>query len=82
MGKIKLECSEANHICDKTQYKEASLWEKIKLNFHLLYCRACQSYTARNSKLTKTIKNPKVSSVSPDEKSELQELLNKELGKS
>ena len=78
MGKIKLKCSEANHICDKTQYKEASLWEKIKLNIHLLYCRACREYTARNTKLTKTVKNPNVATVSRDEKAQLQEILNKE----
>ena len=58
--KILIQCDEANHVCDKTQYKEASLWEKIKLNIHLIYCRACRKYTKSNSKLTKTIKESKV----------------------
>lgn len=79
MGKLKLECHEANHICDKSQYKEATFWEKVRLNIHLLYCRACQKYTARNTKLTKAVKNPKVNTVSKEEKAELQELLNKQL---
>ena len=79
MGKIKLECHEANHICDKSQYKEASFWEKVRLNIHLLYCRACRQYTARNTKLTKAVKNPKVNTVSKEEKADLQELLNKQL---
>ncbi len=48
-------CDEANHVCDKTQYKEATLWEKIKLNIHLIYCRACRKYTKNNTILTKTI---------------------------
>lgn len=79
MGKLKLECHEANHICDKSQYKEATFWEKVRLNIHLLYCRACLKYTARNTKLTKAVKNPKVNTVSKEEKAELQELLNKQL---
>ena len=79
MGKMKLECHEANHICDKTQYNEASFWEKIRLNIHLLYCRACRKYTARNTKLTKAYKDPRVSTVSKEEKADLQEMLNKQL---
>ncbi|SFZ89305.1 hypothetical protein SAMN05428642_101139 [Flaviramulus basaltis] len=49
-------CNEANHVCDKTQYKESTLWEKIKLNLHLIYCKACRKYTKSNSKLTHSIK--------------------------
>ncbi|WP_445732443.1 hypothetical protein [Mariniflexile sp.] len=54
--KIVIPCDEANHVCDKTQYKNATLCEKIKLNIHLIYCRACREYTKNNTKLTKTIK--------------------------
>ena len=50
---IKLECHEANHICDKNQYKEATFWEKVRLNIHLIYCRACRKYTRNNKKLSK-----------------------------
>ena len=48
-------CDEANLVCDKAQYKEASLWEKIKLNLHLTYCKACRCYSKNNAELTKTI---------------------------
>lgn len=58
--KITMPCDEANHVCDKTQYNNATLWEKIKLNIHLIYCRACRKYTANNSKLTKAIKKSDV----------------------
>ena len=58
--KIILPCDEAGHVCDKTQYKEATLWEKIKLNIHLIYCRACRKYTKNNAKLTKTINTSQV----------------------
>lgn len=54
-NKIFIPCEEANHVCDKTQYKEATLWEKIKLNIHLIYCNACRKYTKKNTKLTKLI---------------------------
>lgn len=58
--KIHIACDDANIICDKTQYKEASLWEKIKLNLHLIYCKACRKYTKRNKALTKAIKESEV----------------------
>ena len=79
MGKIKLECHEANHICDKSQYNEASFWEKVRLNIHLIYCRACREYTRRNTKLTKAYQDPRVNTVNKEEKADLQELLNKQL---
>jgi hypothetical protein len=53
-------CDEANHICDKGQYKEASFWEKIKLNIHLIYCKACRGYSKKNATLTKVIKKSEV----------------------
>lgn len=58
--KIKVPCKEAHHVCDKSQYNEASLWEKIKLSIHLLYCKACRKYTNNNKKLSTTIKKSKV----------------------
>ena len=58
--KFFLPCNEANHVCDKKQYKEATLWEKIILTFHLVYCRACNKYTKNNTKLTRAVKDSKV----------------------
>jgi hypothetical protein len=58
--KIMVPCDEANHVCDKTQYKESSFWEKIKLNIHLIYCKACRKYTKNNKKLSSTIHKAKV----------------------
>ncbi|SHH25940.1 hypothetical protein [Winogradskyella jejuensis] len=81
MNKLKLECHEANHICDKNQYKEATLREKIILTFHLLYCRACRKYTSRNTKLTKLVKNPKVETLDTSAKDKLQQALEAELSK-
>ncbi|MDP5157823.1 MAG: hypothetical protein NWQ07_04510 [Flaviramulus sp.] len=62
MSNIKffIPCDEANHTCDKSQYKEATFLEKIKLNIHLIYCKACRKYTKNNALLTKKIKISKV----------------------
>jgi len=81
MTKLKLECHEANHICDKNQYKEATFMEKVILTIHLMYCRACRKYTAKNTKLTKLIKNPKVETLDDSAKNKLQQAFEAELGK-
>ncbi|MCB0382827.1 MAG: glycine dehydrogenase [Psychroserpens sp.] len=78
--KIIMRCDEANHVCDKAQYKECTFWEKIKLNIHLIFCRACRKYTEKNSKLTKLIsKNPIKMDASA--KAELKTAFEKELSK-
>lgn len=45
---MKLTCDEATAICDKSQYKEASLWEKIELSIHLFLCKKCGLYSKQN----------------------------------
>jgi hypothetical protein len=79
--KFKIPCEKANHICDKSQYKEASIWEKIKLNIHLIYCRVCREYTAKNQKLTKTIKKAKVKTLCHEDKGILKEKLHQGMNK-
>lgn len=77
-NRIFIPCEEAGHNCDKTQYKEASLWEKIKLNIHLIYCRACREYSKNNAKLTKLAKKPEVDCLKPEEKKHLKDNFEKE----
>ena len=77
--KLKTECHEANHICDKNQYKEATFMEKMRLNIHLIYCRACRKYSMRNSKLTKAVNNPTVQTVSTSEKEAMKQRLQEQL---
>lgn len=48
-----ISCDEATTICNKNQYKEASFWELIQLNIHILRCKTCGLYTKQNGKLTK-----------------------------
>ena len=75
---IFISCDDANHTCDKTQYDEASLWEKIKLNIHLIYCRACRKYTKDNTTLSKLVNNKDVDCLNPTEKKQIQESFEKE----
>ena len=49
---MKLTCDEATTICDKNQYREASLWEKIKLGVHLFLCKKCGLYSKQNELMT------------------------------
>jgi hypothetical protein len=77
--KVFLKCEDANHVCDKTQYKEAGFWEKIKLNIHLIYCTACRKYTARNTKLTKAIKDGHIHSMPKEKKEQMKQELKREI---
>nr|WP_321224934.1 hypothetical protein [uncultured Psychroserpens sp.] len=81
MSRIKLNCHEANHICDKNQYKEANFWDKVVLTIHLIYCRACRKYSSRNAKLTTLVKNSKVETMDLSAKEELNVAFQKELAK-
>jgi hypothetical protein len=74
-----MKCEEANHVCDKNQYKEAGLLEKIRLTFHLIYCRACRKYSSRNSKLSKAIERSDLKTLDQNDKQVMKEVLKKEL---
>ncbi|MDG1528150.1 MAG: hypothetical protein P8I51_03765 [Polaribacter sp.] len=56
MAKFIISCDEATTICDKSQYGEATFFEKVKLNFHFLICRICLRYTKQNAKMSKVYK--------------------------
>ncbi len=53
---MKLTCNQATTICDKSQYKEASFLELLKLNLHLFLCKKCGKYVKQNSILSKCYK--------------------------
>jgi len=86
MGFI-INCDQATTICDKSQYGEATLYDKIRLNWHLLMCKFCMSYTKQNNIMTQIFgKNLKpcdgMEHLSDKEKEELHDNLKKELEKS
>ncbi|MGJ8592517.1 MAG: hypothetical protein ACSHXF_08210 [Aquaticitalea sp.] len=74
-----ISCEEAFHICDKSQYGEASLWEKIQLNFRYIYCRFTQSYVKKNRHLTKAMKTSNVQCLQNSEREQLVENFNRQL---
>lgn len=51
--KFMISCDEATAICDKNQYGEATLTEKISLSFHLFVCKYCKQYTKQNNLMSK-----------------------------
>lgn len=51
---MKLNCDQATSICDKNQYDgESTVWSKIKLSWHVLFCKKCGVYSEQNSLMTK-----------------------------
>jgi len=72
-------CEEAQHICDKSQYGEATLWEKFKLNIRLSWCKITRAYTKRNRTLTKTMKSSKVDCLKQQEQQALKEKFESQL---
>lgn len=50
--KIMITCDEASTICDKSQYGEASLSDKIKLTLHTILCKICAKYSKQNKIMT------------------------------
>ena len=54
--KLKISCDQATTICDKSQYGEATLFEKIQLNFHFLGCKICRMYSKQNVKMSQVFK--------------------------
>ncbi len=76
-----MKCENANHVCDKNQYKEASFLERVKLTLHLIYCRACRKYSVRNNKLSDALKTSDLQTISKEDKSDLKETLHQEMSK-
>jgi len=74
-----ISCEEAKLICDRAQYKEATLWEKIKLNLRYTWCRITRAYVKKNKKLTEAIKSSNVQCLKQNERQELHEQLKHQL---
>lgn len=74
-----ISCEEAQHICDKRQYGEASTWERIKLAIRLSWCRITRAYSNRNNKLTKAMQKADVNCLKDDERNTIKKQFEKEL---
>ena len=72
---------EAQFICDKNQYGEASFIETLKLNIRWVYCKVTRAYVKKNTKLTKAIKKSNIKVIQLSKKEYMKEELRKELSK-
>ncbi len=68
-----ISCEEATLICNKTQYKESSLLERIQLRLHVLVCKTCGKYTKMNTQLTELCTRAELHSLTEAEKQALKE---------
>lgn len=76
-----IKCSESSECCDKAQYDEASVFEKIKIQLHNFFCKPCSDYTAKNVKLTKIIKKADIKTCTEAEKQSWREKIISETAK-
>ena len=74
-------CDEAKQICDKTQYGEASIWERVKLNIRLSWCKVTRAYTRNNRKLTAMVEKAKLETVQDQRKQDMKKKLQEEMAK-
>jgi hypothetical protein len=82
-----ISCNEATTICDKSQYKEATIFEKIKLSMHIFACGYCKKYSEQNSLMTRFFnayleKPCNEKHLDQSEKAQLEKSLLKEMNKS
>ncbi|MFK5973725.1 MAG: hypothetical protein QM485_10645 [Flavobacteriaceae bacterium] len=66
-----ISCDKAVIICNKTQYKEASFWEKTKLKLHILFCSTCSVFSKKNTQFTVLYKKAHFHNLSEGDKTKL-----------
>jgi hypothetical protein len=74
-----ISCEQAALICNKEQYREATFMDRVKLRFHLLMCKICPEFVARNTKLTALCQKANLQSLSEADKRKMKEELKAEL---
>lgn len=68
-------CEKAAIICNKSQYNEATFMEKMKLRFHLMWCKTCSKFTRQNTDFTSLCEKANLQSLSEQEKLKMKEQL-------
>lgn len=80
-SKLFVNCEEAVKICDKSQYNEAGLWDKIRLKLHLILCGGCKKYSSSNSKLTSLCSKAKLNALTHQQKEAMKKVIESESAK-
>ena len=70
-----ISCEKAALICNKTQYREATFLEKVKLRFHLFMCKGCASFAKQNAQLTSVCEKADLHVLSEAQKGQMKEQL-------
>jgi hypothetical protein len=73
--KLFISCEEAAHRIDKSQYGEATFWEKLSFKIHNLYCKLCHYYEVKSKRLTGLINSGEVHCLTTEQKSKMKEKL-------
>lgn len=76
---ILFRCTEAAHICDKSQYKESSKWERQLMRLHHLICKVCRQHSELNSRLTGLIQKAQPHSLPENSRKLIKERIEKAL---
>lgn len=72
-----ISCEKAAIICNKAQYSEASLGDKLKLRLHTLICRACKMYVKKNTRLSTLCRKAPLHSLTETDKDNIRHRLDK-----
>lgn len=70
-----ISCEKAALICNKTQYRESSFMEKLKLRLHLMMCKTCSAFTRKNTELTTLCEKANLRGLTEQEKLNMKEQL-------
>jgi len=68
-------CQEIALLSEKKQYKEASFWERLRIEIHILYCERCNKYEKDNKQLSSVLSDAKLDSLTDEEMKELEKIV-------
>lgn len=74
-----ISCDEAAIICNKKQYKEATLIEKFKLLLHLVLCKTCTTFSKKNTELTSLCNKAPLHSIPTKEKLQMKKAVKEKI---
>lgn len=72
-------CEKTTKLCDKREYKEASLREIILINLHVLRCKGCRDYSNKTFRFTENLKKCGLKSLSKNQKNVLKQQIDEAL---
>ena len=69
--KVPASCLKVAEFSDKQQYAEATFWEKLRVQIHILHCKHCYTYHHKNAELTALINKHEFKVLSKSEKEDI-----------